>query len=87
MRVLKNNILILPIKGGVKMVAGLELSAAHREKERYGKAKVIHIGETVKGVEVDDLIIYDIMAGHFIDLEDHDDAIRVITDFDIKIIL
>ena len=55
MRVLNNNILISPEKVSVKTTSyGLELGEKHRDKERYEQATVVHIGETVKGVNVGD---------------------------------
>ena len=88
MKVLGDNILIAPIDSGIKKTSyGLELSEKHRDKDRYGKAKVLHIGDAVKGVSVGDEVIYDLMSGHFIDLEEHENQVRVIKDFNIILIL
>ena len=88
MRVLKNNILVSPIKEGTRTTSyGLELSEKHRDQARYEKAHVMKVGEDITGVEEGDTVVYDKRAGHFIELEGYDDAIRIVTDYDIKLVL
>ncbi len=88
MRVLGINILIAPKEEKIKKTkGGFETTGEHRDEERYGKATVLHLGESVVGVKVGDEVVYDIRAGHFIDLEGHDDPVRIITSHDIKLIL
>ncbi len=88
MKVLGINILIAPKEEKIKKTkGGFETTSEHREEQRYGKATTLHLGEAVVGVEVGDEIIYDIRAGHFIDLEGHSDPVRIITSHDIKLIL
>ena len=88
MRVLKNNILVIPIKEGNKKTSyGLELSEKHRDAVRYEQATVIKVGEDIKGVDEGDIVVYDKRAGFFIELDDFEDTIRIISDYDVKLIL
>jgi len=51
-------------------LSGLELSETLDTDNRYSKAKIITIGNLVEGVEVDDIVYYDKVAGHGIQWKD-----------------
>ena len=63
-------IVVEKIKVEQKKVAGLILTDKTDTENRYKKAKIISIGNLVKGVNVDDIIYYDKHAGHDITFDD-----------------
>tara|TARA_Y100001938_G_scaffold133335_1_gene192579 strand:- start:131 stop:388 length:258 start_codon:yes stop_codon:yes gene_type:complete len=63
-------IVVEKIKVEQKKVAGLILTDKTDTENRYKKAKIISIGNLVKGVNVDDVIYYDKHAGHDITFDD-----------------
>ena len=63
-------IIVEKIKVEQKKVAGLILTDKTDTENRYKKAKIISIGNLVKGVNVDDVIYYDKHAGHDITFDD-----------------
>ena len=58
------------IKVEQKKVGGLILTDKTDTENRYKKAKIISIGNLVKGVNVDDIIYYDKHAGHDITFDE-----------------
>ena len=64
---------------------GLELAEKHREDIRYRKGKVISTGTNVNGIEENDTIWYDRIAGH--NLEINDNIFKVIEERDVIIVL
>ncbi|MAT13217.1 MAG: hypothetical protein CMM02_19645 [Rhodopirellula sp.] len=63
-------ILVEKIKEEPKKVAGLILTDKTNTENRYIKAKIISLGNLVKGVEENDVVFYDKHAGHGIRKED-----------------
>ena len=63
-------IVVEKIKVEQKKVAGLILTDKTDTENRYKKAKIISIGNLVKGVNVDDIIYYDKHAGHDITFDE-----------------
>ena len=70
MKAVNNYIVIDLIKGETKKVGGLVLTDEVNEDNRYKKAKVISVGNLVKGINEGDIVYYDKHAGHGIQ---HDD--------------
>tara|TARA_R100000908_G_C3603683_1_gene57406 strand:+ start:102 stop:359 length:258 start_codon:yes stop_codon:yes gene_type:complete len=63
-------IVVEKIKVEQKKVGGLILTDKTDTENRYKKAKIISIGNLVKGVNVDDIIYYDKHAGHDITFDE-----------------
>ncbi len=63
-------IVVEKIKVEPKRVGGLILTDKTDTENRYKKAKIISIGNLVKGVKVDDVIYYDKHAGHDITFDE-----------------
>jgi len=63
-------IVVEKIKVEPKKVGGLILTDKTDTENRYKKAKIISIGNLVKGVNVDDIIYYDKHAGHDITFDE-----------------
>ena len=63
-------IVVEKIKVEQKKVGGLILTNKTDTENRYKKAKIISIGNLVKGVNVDDIIYYDKHAGHDITFDE-----------------
>ncbi len=63
-------IVVEKIKVEPKKVGGLILTDKTDTENRYKKAKIISIGNLVKGVKVDDVIYYDKHAGHDITFDE-----------------
>ena len=63
-------IIVEKIKVEQKKVGGLILTDKTDTENRYKKAKIISIGNLVKGVNVDDIIYYDKHAGHDITFDE-----------------
>ncbi len=71
-----------PVK---KTKGGLLLSEKAREDIRYRRGKVISVGNNVEAVKPEDIVWYDRVAGHAIEIET--DAIhRVIREADVVIV-
>ena len=70
MKAINYYIVVEKIKVEQKKVAGLILTDKTDTENRYKKAKIISIGNLVKGVNVDDVIYYDKHAGHDITFDD-----------------
>ena len=70
MKAVNHYLIIEAIKEEPKKVGGLILTEETDEDNRYGKAKVISIGNNVEGIEENDVIYYDKHAGHGIQHKD-----------------
>ena len=70
MKAVNHYLIIDIIKDEPKKVGGLILTEETNEDNRYGKAKVISIGNNVEGIEENDVIYYDKHAGHGIQHKD-----------------
>ena len=70
MRAVNYYIVVEKIKVEQKKVGGLILTDKTDTENRYKKAKIISIGNLVKGVNVDDIIYYDKHAGHDITFDE-----------------
>jgi co-chaperonin GroES (HSP10) len=77
-------IVVEKIKVEPKKVGGLILTDKTDTENRYKKAKIISIGNLVKGVKVDDVIYYDKHAGH--DIAFDEKIFRVIQVGDIVLV-
>ena len=70
MKAVNHYIIIEPVKEGPKKVAGLILTEEIDSDNRYLKGKVISIGDSVQGINTDDIVYYDKRAGHGIQHKD-----------------
>ena len=70
MKAVNYYLIIEQAKEGPKKVGGLILTDEVNEDNRYTKAKVISIGNTVEGVNEGDFVYYDKRAGHGIQHKD-----------------
>ena len=70
MKAVNHYIVIEPIKQDHKKVGGLVLTDDINEDNRYLKAKVISIGDSVQGINEGDVVYYDKNAGHGIQHKD-----------------
>ena len=68
-----------------KSEGGLLLNKNDRSDIRYIEAKVISIGDEVKGIKKNDIIFYDRHAGHMIELEEG--SYQVIKIHDVVVVL
>tara|TARA_B100001248_G_scaffold255351_1_gene234952 strand:- start:536 stop:793 length:258 start_codon:yes stop_codon:yes gene_type:complete len=64
MKAVNNYIIVEKIKEKPKTIAGLEITEKLNTDNRYLKAKILSIGNLVKGVEINDVVHYDKHAGH-----------------------
>ncbi len=64
MKAVNNYIIVEKIKEKPKTIAGLEITEKLNTDNRYLKAKILSIGNLVKGVDIDDIVHYDKHAGH-----------------------
>ena len=62
-------VIVEKIKVEQKKVAGLILTEKTDTDNRYIKAKIISVGELVKGLSKNDVIYFDRHAGHKIEIE------------------
>lgn len=86
MKAIGNYIIISEIKEEIqKTEGGLLLAESHREDIRYRTADVKSVGTHVKGIEENDKIYYDRIAGHNIEIEN--DIFKVIQEHDVIIVL
>ena len=70
MKAVNHYLVIERIKDEPTKVGGLILTEETDEDNRYLKAKVISIGNTVEGIKENDIIHYDKHAGHGIQHKD-----------------
>lgn len=70
MKAIGNNIIIEKLKEGTTSTkGGLFLAETHKEDIRYIEGRVISVGDTVAGIEENDVIYFDRHAGHKIELK------------------
>ena len=70
MRAINYYVVIEKIKQEPTKIAGLIISDALSEDNRYLKAKVVSVGNLVEGVEKGDIVHFDRHAGHGINWKD-----------------
>jgi co-chaperonin GroES (HSP10) len=84
MQAINDYVIVDKIKDGPKKVGGLILTDETDETNRYRKANIISVGNTVEIVKKDDTIYYDAIAGH--DISYNNVMYRVIRARDIVIV-
>ena len=84
MQAINDYVIIDVVKEGPKKVGGLILTDETDETNRYKKANIISVGNSVEVVKVGDSIYYDAIAGH--DISYNDSMYRVIRARDIVIV-
>ena len=70
MKAVNHYIIVKQIKEGPKKVGGLILTEEVDKDNRYLKAEVISIGDSVQGINEGDIVYYDKNAGHGIQHKD-----------------
>tara|TARA_B100001059_G_scaffold161394_1_gene160969 strand:- start:6150 stop:6407 length:258 start_codon:yes stop_codon:yes gene_type:complete len=70
MKAINYYVVIEKIKEAPKKVGGLELTEDQNKDVRYLKGKVISAGNLVENLNENDIVHYDKMAGHGIELND-----------------
>lgn len=85
MRVIGQNILIVPQEEETKTKGGLLMSASDTKELRYKKATVVSVGNMVEGVMPGNFIYFDKAAGHTIRV--NEDLYTVITIRDVVVVL
>ena len=86
MRAIGKYIAIKPIREtNTKTKGGLILAESQREDVRYRQAKVVVVGESVKGLKPDDKIYYDKASGF--DIEIKKQTYKIIKEHDVVIVL
>ena len=71
MKAINHYIIIDLIKESPKKQNGLIIADKHQNEIRYKKAKVISVGDAVKGLNKNDIIYYDKHAGYGMDFEEN----------------
>ena len=84
MQAINDYVIVDIIKEGPKKVGGLILTDETDESNRYRKANVISVGNSVPIVKKGDSVYYDAVAGH--DISYNDTMYRVIRARDIVIV-
>lgn len=85
MKVIGNNILIVPQEEETKSKGGLLMSASDAKELRYKKATVAAVGNAVDGVMPGNFIYFDKAAGHSIRV--NEDIYTVIRVQDVVVVL
>lgn len=85
MKVIGQNILIVPINEESKSSGGLLMSASDAKELRYKKATVAAVGNAVEGVKPGNFIYFDKAAGHSIRV--NEDIYTVIRIQDVVVVL
>lgn len=70
MKVIGNNILIVPQEEETKTKGGLLMSASDTKELRYKKATVVAVGDLATAVKPGNFIYFDKAAGHSIRIND-----------------
>ena len=70
MKAVNHYIIVKQIKEGPKKVGGLILTEEVDKDNRYLKAEVVSIGDSVQGINEGDVVYYDKNAGHGIQHKD-----------------
>ena len=84
MQAVNDYVIVDIIKEGPKKVGGFILTDETDETNRYRKANIISVGESVEVVKTGDTIYYDAVAGH--DIAYNNNMYRVIRARDIVIV-
>ena len=84
MKAINDYVIVDIIKEGPKKVGGFILTDETDETNRYKKANIISVGNSVEVVKVGDSIYYDAVAGH--DIAYNDNMYRVIRSRDIVMV-
>ena len=84
MKAINDYVIVDIIKEGPKKVGGFILTDETDETNRYRKANIISVGNSVEIVKKGDVIYYDGVAGH--DISYRDEMYRVIRARDIVIV-
>tara|TARA_R100000808_G_C2077773_1_gene102782 strand:+ start:289 stop:546 length:258 start_codon:yes stop_codon:yes gene_type:complete len=70
MKAVNYYLIVEKLKEEPKKVGGLILTEEVDDDNRYLKAKVISVGNTVEGIQEEDIVYYDKHAGHGIQHKD-----------------
>ena len=84
MKAVNHYLIIEIIKDEPRKIGGLILTEEIDTDNRYLKAKVISIGNTVEGIKENDIVYYDKHAGHGI--QHNDKFYQVIKQMDVVLI-
>lgn len=85
MKVIGNNILIVPQEEETKTKGGLLMSASDTKELRYKKATVVAVGDLATGIRPGNFIYFDKAAGHGIRV--NEDMYTVIRLQDVVVVL
>ena len=85
MKLIGQNILIVPQEEETKSKGGLLMTASDTKELRYKKATVVSVGNQVDGLSMGDFIYFDRAAGHVIRINDN--LYTVITLRDVVVVL
>ena len=84
MKAVNYYLIVEKLKEAPKKVGGLILTEEVDDDNRYLKAKVISVGNTVEGIQKEDIVYYDKHAGHGI--QHKDKFYQVIKQIDVVLI-
>jgi co-chaperonin GroES (HSP10) len=84
MKAVNYYLIVEKLKEEPKKVGGLILTEEVDDDNRYLKAKVISVGNTVEGIQNEDIVYYDKHAGHGI--QHKDKFYQVIKQIDVVLI-
>ena len=86
MKAVGNNLIIQKVEENItKSEGGLLLNKNDRSDIRYIEAKIISVGDTIKGLNKSDTIFYDRHAGHSIEINKN--TYQVIKAQDVVVVL
>lgn len=85
MKLIGQNILIIPQEEETKSKGGLLMTATDSKELRYKKATVVSVGNLVEGVQPGNFIYFDKASGHAIRI--NEDLYTVITIRDVVVVL
>jgi|TARA_R100000455_G_C6269675_1_gene125331 co-chaperonin GroES (HSP10) len=86
MKAVGNNLIIQKVEENItKSEGGLLLNKNDRSDIRYIEAKIISVGDTIKGLDKGNTIFYDRHAGHSIEI--NKDTYQVIKAQDVVVVL
>ncbi len=86
MKAVGNNLIIQKVEENItKSEGGLLLNKNNRADIRYIEAKIISVGDTIKGLDKGNTIFYDRHAGHSIEIDNN--TYQVIKAQDVVVVL